>query len=131
MASNCLPIPAKPNQERAPITNATATLRAIDTVITADAGYHSQDNLKALAERQSMPTYATTAIASVMNATPINTCMPPNPIYCGTKRSRPKNPIVLNLRISAWQMIAPIAFVLRASGSTAMDRVAPSMVMRR
>lgn len=35
-----------------PVINATATLRAIDTVITADAGYHSQANLKALAERQ-------------------------------------------------------------------------------
>ena len=45
-------MPAKPNQERAPIINATATLRAIDTVITADAGHHSQANLKALAERQ-------------------------------------------------------------------------------
>ena len=35
-----------------PVINATATLRAIDTVITADADYHSQANLKALAERQ-------------------------------------------------------------------------------
>ena len=34
-----------------PVINATATLRAIDTVITADAGYHSHANLKALAER--------------------------------------------------------------------------------
>jgi hypothetical protein len=45
-------MPAKPNQERAPITNATATLRNVDTVFTAGAGYHSQANLKALAEQQ-------------------------------------------------------------------------------
>ncbi|MEO6022036.1 MAG: IS1182 family transposase [Burkholderiales bacterium] len=35
-----------------PVINATATLCNGGTVITADAGYHSQANLKALAERQ-------------------------------------------------------------------------------
>lgn len=35
-----------------PVIEATTTLRNIDTVITADAGYHSQANLKALAQLQ-------------------------------------------------------------------------------
>ncbi|RFC33231.1 MAG: hypothetical protein DID92_2727744963 [Candidatus Nitrotoga sp. SPKER] len=35
-----------------PVIKATAALRHIDTVITADAGYHSPANLKALAEWQ-------------------------------------------------------------------------------
>jgi transposase len=35
-----------------PVIKATAALRNSDTVITADAGYHSQANLKALAEQQ-------------------------------------------------------------------------------
>jgi transposase len=34
-----------------PVINATAALRNLDTVITADAGYHSQANLKVLAEQ--------------------------------------------------------------------------------
>lgn len=34
-----------------PVIKATAALRNADTVITADAGYHSQANLKALAEQ--------------------------------------------------------------------------------
>ena len=35
-----------------PVIKATAALRNVDTMITADAGYHSQANLKALAEQQ-------------------------------------------------------------------------------
>ena len=35
-----------------PVIKATAALRNADTVITADAGYHSQANLKALAEQE-------------------------------------------------------------------------------
>ena len=34
-----------------PVVEATASLRNADTVITADAGYHSEDNLKALSEK--------------------------------------------------------------------------------
>jgi hypothetical protein len=34
-----------------PVVEATATLRTPATVMTADAGYHSEDNLKALAEK--------------------------------------------------------------------------------
>jgi len=35
-----------------PVLEATAALRNVDTVITADAGYHSQANLKALAKQR-------------------------------------------------------------------------------
>jgi transposase len=35
-----------------PVVEATASLRNADTVITADAGYHSEDNLKALSEKR-------------------------------------------------------------------------------
>ena len=49
IASNCPPMPAKPNQARAPITNAKS---ARWSWLPSDAGYHSQANRKALAERQ-------------------------------------------------------------------------------
>ena len=35
-----------------PVVEATVSLRNADTVITADAGYHSEDNLKALSEKK-------------------------------------------------------------------------------
>lgn len=114
-----------------PAIKATAALRNADTVITADASYHSEANLKALAGQQSMPMCPTTDIASGMNAMPINACMLPSPIHCGTRPNNQKNPSASSLPIFIWQTIIRTAFAQQARGSIAMGRIARSMVMWR
>ena len=114
-----------------PVIKATATLSNADRVISADAGYHSQANLKTLAEQKSMPMCPTTDIASVMNVMQINTCMLPSLSRYRTRPKKQKNPSVSGLPIPTWQKIAPTVFAQRANGCMAMDPIAQSMSMRR
>ncbi|CAH1209977.1 hypothetical protein NTGBS_810004 [Candidatus Nitrotoga sp. BS] len=114
-----------------PVIKATATLSNADRVISADAGYHSQANLKTLAEQKSMPMCPTTDIASVMKVMPINTCMLPSLSRYRTRPKKQKNPSVSGLPIPTWQKIAPTVFAQRANGCMAMDPIAQSMSMRR
>ena len=75
--------------------------------------------------------YPTTDIASGMNVMQINVCMPPSRIPCGTKPGHQKNPNASNRLISTWQTITHTVFAPPVSGSIAMDRIAPSMVIGR
>ena len=115
-----------------PIVKATAGLRTPETVMTADAGYHSEANLKALAET-SVEAYIppTTATENGMRGTPTRTSTPPSLIHSGTKPRRLARSSVLHRKTSNWRRIARTAPAPLESGCTGMVRTAHSMGLRR
>jgi len=115
-----------------PIVKATAALRTPETVMTADAGYHSEANLKALADT-AVDAYIppTTATENGTSVTPTRTSTPPSLIRSGTKPRRLARYSVLHRRTSSWRRIVHTAPAPPESGSTGMARTAPSMGLRR
>jgi len=114
-----------------PTIKATAALRHANTVITADAGYHSAANLKALDERQINAYVPDNGYCKrdERYADQYLHAAKPDPLW--NKAGSAKKPSVSSLLISNWQRIARTAFAPPENGSMAMDRIARSMVMSR
>jgi len=114
-----------------PVIKATDALRNADTVITADVGYHSAANLKALDEQQ-INAYIPDNGYRKRDERYAEQCIhAAKPDHCGTKPDEQKNPNVLKLLISNWQTTTHTASVPPENGCIATGRIARSTAMWR
>ncbi|MCZ7654103.1 MAG: transposase [Rhodocyclaceae bacterium] len=107
-----------------PVVEAATALCAPDTLITADAGYHSEANLKALAERDRPALIADNRMRKRMSASGTRQSTRPSPIRSTTRRTRRRPPATTGQRISTTTRTPAPASARRASRSTRMARTA-------
>jgi hypothetical protein len=110
----------------APVVEALEPLCGETTVLCADSGYHSEDNLKGL-EAQGIEGYIPiTAGASAIRATRGSTPTRPNPMRCGTSAPKATKRSAALPATSKWPKTSPTVSARRASASTVTAPTATS-----
>jgi len=110
----------------APVVGALEPIRAPSTVLSADSGYYSQDNLKDLEAATLKRSSPTTSIESAIRDMRARTPTKPSPTPCGTRARKSTSPSTSSPKISGWPRTSPTASVRQASGCIAAAPTATS-----